>query len=117
MQLLHAYWLERFGGTDARYRSPYLIVDGEIFDGRRVFTGSQQRAGEDAGTRRHWSVLAQARSDGATGAGHFAGGGLQLAPAGEGLMLGFRRRSPSAERSAVGIDVTESTANCHHTLP
>jgi hypothetical protein len=62
-------------------------------------------------------VSALARANGAIGAGHVAGGGLQLLPTDDGVVLGSQRRAPGAERRAVGIDVTESIANCHLLLP
>jgi hypothetical protein len=110
--------LKYFGGIDAGYRLRNLIAGGEIFDGRRVCTGNQQKAGEDAGTGCHRSVLAPTRSDGAIGAGHVAGGGLRLLPPDDGPpMFGFQRRGPGARRCAEGIDTTESIAHFHLILP
>jgi hypothetical protein len=105
-----------------------LIAGGGIFDGWRVNTGSQRRAGEDAGTGCHRSVLAPARADGAIRAGQMAAGGLLLtsrragpAPkvpssqyiADDGLVHSFRRRCLGPDRGATGVDVAELMVNCH----
>jgi hypothetical protein len=103
---------------------PKSIAGGEIFDGWRVHTGSQSKAGEDAGTGCHRSVLAPARADGAIGAGHVAVGGLNVPKvsrgkhiANDGLMRGFQRRSLGPDRGAVRIDIAELKVDCHTPLP